>query len=311
MIPRRLARGLRRLGRLYRLLWIENRVEDLEARAIRTQATLSKQRETLKRQGELLESQRVDLQKQLGSTLDRIDLVKSSTEVSPAFVREFFEWKALNPVPERPLVTVAVATYNRSRLLTERCIPSILNQTYGNLELIVVGDGCTDDTEERVSGIDDPRLKFFNLRERGDYPSDPERRWMVAGTLPTNEALSMANGSFISHIDDDDEYLPDRLEKLVTLAHDNNCDFVWHPFWKERHDGEWELFDPHELAHSHVTNGSAMYRSWFTRIPPSEESYLMMEPGDWSRFRKIKYIRPPWTRHPDPLLKKYRGTESA
>ena len=50
--------------------------------------------------------------------------------------------------------------------MLERCIPSILGQTYDNLELIVVGDGCTDETDELLTAIDDPRLNFINPPER-------------------------------------------------------------------------------------------------------------------------------------------------
>jgi hypothetical protein len=318
---------LRRLLRLYRLLWMDERVAALEARNKRLQSQLTNLRTTVQAQQKLLqnqgdvsrshgdtlqdhraalEKQRNALQNQRRSVLEQVDLVRSSLEVTPAMVEEFFEWKERNPVPERPLVTVAVATYNRSELLTQRCIPSVLNQTYGNLELIVVGDGCTDDTEDRVAEIKDPRLKFLNLPERSTYPAAPERQWMVAGTLPTNTALSMAGGDFISHLDDDDEYLPKRLEKLVACAFENNCDFVWHPYWRETDDDGWELFESPNFARSQVTNASAIYRAWFTRIESSADAYLLMEPGDWNRFRKIKYIRPSWTRFPEPLLKKYR-----
>src|SRR5713226_5860303 len=114
-------------------------------------------------------------------TESQLDALKSSLEVPQEMVDEFFAWKSQNPIPPHPLVTVIVATYNRSRLLTERCIPSILGQSYDNLELIIVGDGCTDDTEELLSQLNDPRLRFYNLPERGRYPSDPLRRLMVAG----------------------------------------------------------------------------------------------------------------------------------
>lgn len=324
---------IRRLLRLYRLLWVDERVAALEAQNKHLQSEVGNQQTTLQAQQRALqnykallqnqganlrlqgntlqdhkaalENQRRALQNQRHSILDQVDLVKSGMEVTSAMVEEFFEWKERNPVPKRPLVTVAVATYNRAELLTERCIPSVLNQTYDNLELIVVGDECTDDTEERVAGIKDPRLKFLNLPERSTYPIDPDRRWMVAGTLPTNTALSMAGGDFISHLDDDDEYLPERLETLVACASENNCDFVWHPFWQKKSASSWERIEAPEFVRGQVTNASAIYRSWFTRIESSAEAYLLMEPGDWNRFRKIKYIRPPWLRCPEPLLKKY------
>jgi len=246
-----------------------------------------------------------ELDQNASRTGSQLDALKSNLEVPQEMVDDFFDWKSRNPIPAHPLVTVIVATYNRSRLLTERCIPSILAQTYDNLELIIIGDGCTDDTEELVAQIKDPRLKFHNLPERGRYPSDPIRRWMVAGTAPANKALSLAEGDFITHLDDDDEYVLDRLEKLVIFATDSQCDFVWHPFWWEQNDG-WILNQAVEIAHGQITNGAVMYRGWFKKVQWKMDAYRLMEPGDWNRYRRIKYIGPVAMRYPEPLLRHHR-----
>ena len=82
-----------------------------------------------------------------------------------------------------------MATFNRAPLLLSRCLPSILKQTYGNIEVIVVGDACTDATAELIHEIPDRRLRFLNLPQRGHYPTDPNLRWMVAGTQSVNTAL--------------------------------------------------------------------------------------------------------------------------
>ncbi|MGZ5435075.1 MAG: glycosyltransferase family 2 protein [Pyrinomonadaceae bacterium] len=237
---------------------------------------------------------------------EALDTLKSSLEIPQEMVDDFFDWKSRNPIPSHPLVTVMVTTHNRSRLLTERCIPSILGQTYDNLELIIVGDGCTDDTEELVSQIKDRRLRFYNLSERGRYPSDPLRRWMVAGAAAASKAFSLVEGDFITHLDDDDEYVQDRLEKLVKFVTNNQCDFVWHPFWCEQNDGNWIINQAMEIAHGKITNGAVLYRSWFKNVPGRIDAYRLLEPGDWNRFRRIKYIGPVAMRYPEPLLRHYR-----
>ena len=325
----------RRLVNLYKLAWAGDRLEALETQlnaletqlnvletqlnALETQlnarvgtavAELQSQVDQVRgdcaRVGETMyqmASQTGSQLKILGSDLDTL---KSSLEVPQEMVDDFFDWKSRNPIPSHPLVTVIVTTYNRSRLLTERCIPSILEQTYDNLELIVFGDGCTDDTEELIARIKDPRLKFYNLPERGRYPADPVRRWMVAGTTPGNEALSLAQGDFITGLDDDDEYLAGRLEKLVKFAIANQCDFVWHPFWWEQSDGTWIINDAVEIAHAQVTTGSVLCRGWFKNVPANMDAYRLMEPGDWNRYRRIKYIGPVAMRYPEPLLRHYR-----
>jgi glycosyltransferase involved in cell wall biosynthesis len=235
-----------------------------------------------------------------------MDALKSSLEVPPELVDEFAEWKARNPIPERPLVSVIVATYNRPGPLIERCVPSVLGQTYDNLELIVVGDCCTDETGELLAAIDDPRLSFTNLPERSSYPEDPERRWMVAGVPPRNRGLAVSRGEFITYLDDDDEYTLDRLEKLVKFASEEGCDVVWHPFWLETSTGEWVLKEAQKFAYPHLTTSSVFYRSWFKKIPWNLEAYRLMEPDDWNLLRRIKYINPVCRRYPEPLYNHYK-----
>ena len=242
---------------------------------------------------------------------EQVDILKSRLEVDAALIDEFREWKASHALSVRPLVSVCVATYNRAQLLVERCLPSVLDQSYEHLEVVVVGDGCTDETARRVAAIRDPRLRFLNLQRRGDYPADPLRRWMVAGTPALNKALARSRGELITHLDDDDEYLPQRLEKLVGFMRDEGCDLVWHPFWYEDHEGRWLLNDAGEFAFARVTTSSVLYRSWFKKIPWDPEAHLLMEPGDWNRFRRLQFVGPVCRRFPEPLLRHYRECRPA
>lgn len=253
-----------------------------------------------------LRNKNAELESRVTTLTRQLDLLKSSVEVPFEMIDEFQEWKATHPIPERPLVSVCLATFNRARLLTERCIPSILAQTYSNLELIVVGDGCTDETEHLVGKIGDARLRFINLPERGRYPQDPTRRWLVAGTPAVNHAMSEARGDFVTHLDDDDEHSPNRLEKLLAFARSEQCDLVWHPFWYENAAGEWVLQNSEDFAWTHVTTSSVLYRSWLTRIQWDVQAHRLMEPGDWNRFRRIKYVGAICRRYPEPLLRHYR-----
>lgn len=207
---------------------------------------------------------------------------------------------------ERPLVSVCVATYNRAELVTDRCIRSILEQDYGNLEVIVVGDCCTDATAELISGLADSRLRFINLPERGRYPEEREWRWMVAGTVPMNHALSLVRGDFVAHLDDDDRYAPDRIGKLVRFAQQQRADLVWHPFWQQTPSGGWVLNPSDRLIHGQVTTSVLFYHRWFARIPWDINAYKYREPGDYNRLRKIKYLGAHGHRFPEPLAWHYR-----
>ena len=120
-----------------------------------------------------------------------------------------------------------------------------------------------------------------------------------------------AAGDFITHLDDDDEYPSDRIEKLLEYSLEQKGDFVYHPFWYETASGDWQLNNAAEFAASSVTTSSVFYRSWFKCIPWDILAYRLREPGDWNRFRKIKYCCPIVLRYPEPLLKHYKERNQA
>lgn len=106
--------------------------------------------------------------------------------------------------PDAPLVSVILPTYNRARVLP-RAIRSVLNQTFSDLELIIVDDGSTDDTETVVRLFCDPRILYVR-RERNE------------GVLPArNLGIRRARGSFIAFQDSDDEWLSEKLERQLHL----------------------------------------------------------------------------------------------
>lgn len=183
---------------------------------------------------------------------------------------------------------------------------SLLNQTYENLEIIVIGDRCTDQTESLIKKIGDNRLRFINLPERGCYPKREDWRWMVTGTVPGNYALNIATGDFITHLDDDDEHTPDRITKLVKFIQDNKADIIWHPFWREYLHRGWKLISANRFQKDEVTSCSVFYHNWFKKIPWDINAYMYREPGDWNRFRKIIYLGATVKRYPEPLLRHYR-----
>lgn len=144
---------------------------------------------------------------------------------------------------ENPLVSVCVPTYNRAQLLIERAVTSVLAQTYKNLELIVVGDHCTDNTVDLISTIKDPRLRFFNLPNRKrNYPQSVENHWLVGGAVPANKAMELARGLWIARVDDDDTWSPDHIETLLRFAQKHDYEFVSALYVEERF-GEKKVID--------------------------------------------------------------------
>lgn len=137
---------------------------------------------------------------------------------------------------ENPLITVYTPTYNRGSLLIQRALPSVLAQTYKNFEYIVVGDCCTDNTEELVPQFKDSRVRFYNLPKRGyRYPPTVENHWFAGPVVPANQALKMARGKWIARLDDDDIWTPDHLEALLRFAQAGDYEFVSSQSYEERH----------------------------------------------------------------------------
>lgn len=136
---------------------------------------------------------------------------------------------------ERPLVSICVPTYNRAEILVERAVKTALSQSYENIELVIVGDHCTDSTAELLSNIQDPRLKFYNLPGRHrKYPKNIENHWYVGGAVPANEAMRLAKGKWIARLDDDDTWSHDHVERLLKFALDGNYEFVSALYAEER-----------------------------------------------------------------------------
>jgi hypothetical protein len=128
---------------------------------------------------------------------------------------------------EDPLVSVLVPTYSNASRLADRCLPSILAESHGNLEVVVVGDAALQPVVDVMKAIDDPRVRFVNLPMRGVYPEDPEARWLVAGAAPANEAMRLARGHWFCFMDDDDAFTPGRLETLLAEARAKRVELVY------------------------------------------------------------------------------------
>jgi glycosyltransferase involved in cell wall biosynthesis len=105
------------------------------------------------------------------------------------------------------LVSVVVPAYNVEQYI-EECLNSILAQTYRNFEVLVINDGSTDGTEEKVSAFRDRRIILINQRNRG-----------LAGAR--NTGARRACGEYVAFLDSDDRWHPDKL-KLHVEHLDNN-----------------------------------------------------------------------------------------
>ena len=187
-----------------------------------------------------------------------------------------------------PLVSIITPTYNRVDLLSERAIPSALRQTYKNIEIIVVGDHCTDETETRVKSFKDSRIKFYNLPERSRYPKDPNKKWYVHGAVPRNVAIELASGEWIAPLDDDDEFSETHIENLLNYALKNNYEMVYGKVKREITPGEWNEVGSYPLQNGCISLMSVLYHSRLNFIEWSPECWKYREPTDWNLWRRIE-----------------------
>lgn len=111
-------------------------------------------------------------------------------------------------------VSVIVPIYNSERYI-DKCIQSIINQTFKDIELILVDDGSTDKSVEISNKYaeKDKRIKIIKQKNKGV-------------SLARNYGISIATGDFITFVDSDDFIEIDMLDILYNAAIDNNCDVV-------------------------------------------------------------------------------------
>ena len=113
-----------------------------------------------------------------------------------------------------PLISVITATYNWSSVL-RYAIQSVLWQTRQDFEMLIVGDGCTDDSAEVVASFGDPRLRWHNLPENSGHQS-----------VPNNAGLAMARGKYVAYLGHDDLWYPTHLASLVTELEKTDADIA-------------------------------------------------------------------------------------
>ena len=113
---------------------------------------------------------------------------------------------------DKTLVSVIIPTYNRSRFLS-KSVNSVLKQTYRNLEIIIIDDCSTDNTEFVVGQMSDSRICYIkNNKNRG-----------IAYSL--NRGIQKASGAYIAILGDDDEWMNEKIEKQVALIKDLPPDY--------------------------------------------------------------------------------------
>ena len=174
------------------------------------------------------------------------------------------------------LISVIIPTYNWSSVL-KLAIKTALWQTYKNIEVIVVGDCCTDDSEEVVKSFNDPRLKWINLEKNHGSQA-----------IPNNFGIKIAQGEFIAHLGHDDVWHPKHLEHLINSI--SNAKFAHSLCLAIGPEDEESVFKNLKII------------SGFNVFDNKDNEILFVPPSSWmyrtSVIEKVGY----WLDHNDTIL---------
>jgi glycosyltransferase involved in cell wall biosynthesis len=124
-----------------------------------------------------------------------------------------------------PTISIITPTYNAEKTIAQT-IQSVLEQTYTDFELLIINDGSTDRTLDIISTFEDPRIQVFS------YPN-------AGHSISRNRGLEKASGDYISFLDADDIWVPQKLEaQLKALQMNTSAAFVysWSNFIAENGD---------------------------------------------------------------------------
>jgi glycosyltransferase involved in cell wall biosynthesis len=184
-----------------------------------------------------------------------------------------------------PLVSVIIATYNWSSVL-RLAIHSVLWQTHQDFEILVVGDGCTDDSEAVARSFGDARVRWHNLPKNVGHQ-----------TAPNNQGLRLARGRYIAYLGHDDIWHPEHLRTLVAAIVRAEADFA---------SSLVQMIGPpgsnyHEVAGIYPQGGYTGAKG----LPVSgvlHRSDVVSRIGEWKDYREV------W-RNPDVDFV-YRGVEA-
>lgn len=158
----------------------------------------------------------------------------------------------------KALVSVIVPAYNVEQYIHE-CVQSITNQTYSNLEIIIVDDGSTDSTGSICDSLADHDSRITVIHKLNSGPSDAR-----------NMGIAHSHGEWIAFIDSDDFIARTFIETLIKAAYFNKCEIAAIPFGRPFKDGETCILNPVDkkqsvfLETAHETQEKMLYQTYDT-----------------------------------------------
>ena len=126
-------------------------------------------------------------------------------------------------------ISVVIPAYNHEKFIGP-AIDSVLSQTYQDFELIIVDDGSTDKTADVIKGYSDKRIHYYYQENQDAFNT-------------INRGMDLANGDFISILNSDDVYTPDRFQRLLDVQQETGAQCLFSDVIPISDTGE-EFVDP-------------------------------------------------------------------
>jgi chondroitin synthase len=172
-------------------------------------------------------------------------------EKCPAFYRKMEK----NRIYEIPKLSIYIPAYNAIQYI-EEAIESALNQTYTDLEVVIVNDGSTDGTGEFLDEIysNNPRIKIIHQENKGI-------------SFASNVAINNCKGEYVLQLDSDDALLPEAAEMLISVLEKNDVGFVYGDSYLTDQTGKaygkaysWSMYDRFKLLDGMMIHHPRMFR---------------------------------------------------
>ena len=207
-------------------------------------------------------------------------------------------------IDKEPLVSVIIPTYKRPDYL-DRAIDSVLNQTYNNIEIIVVDDNNPDtEGRKRTESI----MQKYSNNPLVHYVKHEHNK---NGSAARNTGVRASNGEFVAFLDDDDRYLPKKIESQVEkmLSLPSEWGFCYNQYYTQKGDGplipveenrEGDLYLislKHQGFCVNVGSNAMVRREAFDAINGFDESFRRNQDHEFMvrllRKYKIAYVSEP------------------
>ncbi|MDD5578640.1 MAG: glycosyltransferase [Methylobacter sp.] len=197
---------------------------------------------------------------------------------------------------QSPIISVIMPCFNAEKHLPAS-IASVFNQTYSNLELIVINDGSTDNSLKILQSIDDDRLRILNQHNAGVCHA-------------RNQGIHMTKGELIAFLDADDTWHPECLNKLHQSLHNNKSAALAYCGWQNvgLSGGQGEPYVPPDYEtldkltllfanccwpiHACLTRKQAIFDANFfdERLVTSEDFLLWLQIGSRSTIVRVPEV---------------------